>query len=112
MTEKNDLTKIPCRLFYLTKIELVEAKLYTIQKLRMKESEIIELEHKIKETENVLWLTTDFKAEGCTNETTRRAFVNQHVKDDKDTLDWLKFDLSKFYDDLELIKNLLEVKTE
>lgn len=107
MTNKQ---KIPCELFYLKPIELVEAKLYTLRKLRKKEAEIIALEQEIKSNENELWLTTDFKAEGCTNETMRKAFVNQHVKDDKDQLQWLKYDLVKFEDDLNLIKTLLEVK--
>ena len=109
---KEELTRIPCELFYLKPIELVEAKLYTLQKIRIKEAEIITLEQSIKEDENKLWLTTDFKTEGCTNETMRKAFVNQHVKDDKDNLQWLKHDLTKFHDDLDLIKTLLEVKTE
>jgi len=103
-------TKIPSELFYLKPIELVEAKLYTLQKIRIKEAEIITLEQEIKNNENTLWLTTDFKAEGCSNETTRKAFVNQHVKDDKDQLQWLKHDLTKFHDDLDLIQTLLEVK--
>lgn len=99
-------------LFKLTIDELCEAKLYTYQKLRIKQAEIIILEQSIKEDENKLWLTTDFKAEGCTNETTRKAFVNQHLKDSKNQLQWLKYDLMKFEDDLEIINTLLEVKTE
>ena len=109
---KKESTKIPCELFYLKPIELVEAKLYTLQKIRIKEAEIIALEQELKSNENGLWLTTDFKAEGCTNDTMRKAFVNHHLKDDKDQLQWLKHDLSKFNDDLDLIKTLLEVKKE
>ena len=112
MTKEKNEFKIPCELFYLKPIELVEAKLYTLQKIRIKEAEIIALEQEIKSNENGLWLTTDFKTEGCTNETMRKAFVNQHTKDDKDQLQWLKHDLNKFHDDLNLIKTLLEVKKE
>lgn len=103
---------VPCELFVYKKMELIEAKLNTLQKIRIKEAQIIDSEHKIREAEMVLWLTTDFKAEGCTNETMRKAFVNQHLKEDKDQIDWLKHDLNKFYDDLTLIKDLMEVKTE
>ena len=103
-------TKIPCELFYLKPIELVEAKLYTLQKIRQKEAEIIALEQEIKGNESALWLTTDFKAEGCTNDIMRKAFVNQQLLDDKNELQWLKHDLTKFHDDLTLIKTLLEVK--
>ena len=99
-------------LFKLTLIELTEAKLYTLQKMRIKQAEIIELEQNIKDNENQLWLSTDFKAEGCTNDTMRKSFVNHHLKDDKDQLQWLKFDYRKFEDDLEIINTLLEVKTE
>ena len=97
-------------LLKLTIDELCEAKTYTYQKLRIKQAEIIKLEQSIKSDENLLWLTTDFKAEGCTNDKTRNAFVNHHLKDDKDTLQWLKYDLKKFEDDLEIINTLLEVK--
>ena len=69
------------------------------------------MEQEIKSNENGLWLTTDFKAEGCTNDTMRKAFVNHHLQDDKNHLQWLKHDLTKFHDDLELIKTLLEVKS-
>lgn len=102
--------EIPCELFYLKPIELVEAKLYTLQKIRQKEAEIIALEQEIKGNESALWLTTDFKAEGCTNDTMRKAFVHQEVQEDKQQLDWLHHDLNKFQDDLKLIKTLLEVK--
>ena len=102
--------EIPCELFYLKPIELVEAKLYTLQKIRQKEAEIIALEQEIKGNESALWLTTDFKANGCTNDTMRKAFVHQEVQEDKQQLDWLHHDLNKFQDDLKLIKTLLEVK--
>lgn len=108
MTDKE--TKIPCELFYLKPIELVEAKLYTLQKIRMKEAEIIALEHQIKSDETSLWLTTDFKAEGCTNDTMRKQFVRHELEEEEKQLDWLKHDLNKFHDDLTLIKTLLEVK--
>ena len=105
-----EFTKIPCELFYLKPIELVEAKLYTLQKIRIKEAEIISLQHQIKTDETGLWLTTDFKAEGCTNDTMRKAFIHQELKEDKKQLDWLHHDLNKFHDDLNLIQTLLEVK--
>ena len=108
---KKESNKIPCDLFYLKPIELVEAKLYTLQKIREKEAEIIALDQQIQTNINSLWLITDFKAEGCTNDTMRKAFVNSEVQDDKDKLQWLKHDLSKFHDDLDLINTLLEVKT-
>ena len=110
MTKENETNKIPCELFYLKPIELVEAKLYTLQKIRIKEAEIIALEQEIKSNENGLWLTTNFKEEGCTNDKTRKAFVENEVQEDKNQVEWLKYDLTKLYDDLDLIKTLLEVK--
>ena len=112
MTKEKETNKIPCELFYLKPIELVEAKLYTLQKIRIKEAEIIDLKQKIKTIETDLWLTTDFKAEGCTNETMRKSFVSNVVMEEKQQLQWLEHDLNKFHDDLDLIKTLLEVKKE
>lgn len=100
----------PCELFHMTAMELVEAKLYTLQKYRVKQSEIIELENEILDTKNKLWLTTDFKAEGCTNDKMRNAFVEDELKEEKTNLKLLEFDLNKFKDDLTIINDLLKIK--
>ena len=97
-------------LFRYDTMQLIWAKLETYRKIRIKQAEIIELEQKIKEKENKTWLTANFKEAGCTTDKLRGAYVKDTVKEDTNKLDWLKFDLDKFYDDLHLINDLLEVK--
>ena len=99
-----------CELFKMTPQELVEAKLYTLQKMRVKQAEIISQKQAIKTKENTLLLTIDFKAEGCTNEKQRTAYINNKLRANKNQLDWLKYDLAKFTDDLALIDDLLKYK--
>lgn len=101
---------VDCELFKLAPNELIEAKLHTLQKYRVKEAQIINLKQltSLKETE--LLLETDFKAKGCTNEKQRTAYINNKLRADKNQLDWLKYDLAKFTDDLALIDDLLKYK--
>lgn len=98
-----------CELFKMTPQELVEAKLYTLQKMRVKQAEIISQKQAIKTKENTLLLTIDFKAEGCTNEKQRTAYVNSKLEDEKNKLSWLEHDLTKFGDDITLINDLLNL---
>lgn len=104
---KND-----CELFKLNPNELLEAKLYTLQKIRVKEAEIIHSKQLISVKEQALLLETDFKALGYTNEKQRTAYINKELRMDKNQLDWLELDLRKFYDDLNLISDLLQYKKE
>ena len=101
---------VDCELFRYTPNQLIEAKLYTFQKYRIKEAEIINLKQLIGLKETELLLETDFKAEGCTNEKQRTAYINNKLRADKNQLDWLKYDLAKFTDDLALIDDLLKYK--
>ncbi len=69
-----------------------------------------ELEIKLLKQESRLYLTTDFKAEGCTNERMRKAFV------DNETIE-LKEAIKAHKDSLEIVNDLIrlrmqEVKTE
>lgn len=101
---------VDCELFKLAPNELIEAKLYTLQKYRVKEAQIINLKQLIGLKETELLLETDFKAEGCTNEKQRSAYINNKLRANKTQLDWLKYDLAKFTDDLALIDDLLKYK--
>lgn len=101
---------VDCELFKLAPNELIETKLYTLQKYRVKEAQIINLKQLIGLKETELLLETDFKAEGLTNEKQRSAYINNKLRANKNQLDWLKYDLAKFTDDLALIDDLLKYK--
>lgn len=98
-----------CELFKYNPQELIEAKHYTLQKLRLKQAEIIKLKQEIRARENTLLLITDFKAVGCTNKEQRTAYINDEVSEDKNRLEWLEHDVKKFTDDLTLINDLLKL---
>lgn len=99
-----------CELFKMTPKELVEAKLYTYQKMRIKQEKIINLKQLINLEESKLLLETDFKEKGLTNEKQRTAYINNELKAKKRQLDWLKLDYAKFTDDLALIDDLLKIQ--
>lgn len=98
-----------CELFKYTPKELVEAKLYTFQKMRLKQGVIINLKQLISLEENRLLLETDFKEKGLTNEKQRTAYINNELRAKKRELEWLKYDYAKFTDDLALINDLLTI---
>ena len=76
--------------------ELIRNK--DIVQLRLRELEIDLLKQ-----ETGLWLTTDFKAEGCTNERMRKAFV------DHETID-LKEEIKAHKHSLEVVNDLLRLR--
>ena len=98
-----------CELFKYTPKELVGAKLYTFQKMRLKQGVIINLKQLISLEENRLLLETDFKEKGLTNEKQRTAYINNELRAKKRELEWLKYDYAKFTDDLALINDLLTI---
>ena len=98
-----------CELFKMAPKELVEAKLYTFQKMRLKQGVIINLKQLISLEENRLLLETDFKEKGLTNEKQRTAYINNELREKKRELEWLKYDYAKFTDDLALINDLLTI---
>lgn len=98
-----------CELFKMAPKELVEAKLHTFQKMRLKQGVIINLKQLISLEENRLLLETDFKEKGLTNEKQRTAYINNELRAKKKELEWLKYDYAKFTDDLALINDLLTI---
>lgn len=101
-----------CELFKMTPKELVEAKLYTYQKMRLKQGAIINLKQLINLESSNLLLETDFKEKGCTNEKQCIGYINNELRDKKFELEWLKYDYAKFTDDLALIDDLLKIRKE
>lgn len=98
-----------CELFKLTPLELVEAKLYTLQRIRETEKKILMQKRRIKSKEAELLFHTDFKALGCTNEKMRNAYITTQLKDDNTDLDDYEHILNKQQDDIILINDLLEL---
>ena len=88
--------------------ELIDIKKLIHEKIEKKQAQIILLSQSIKSQEHKLLLTTDFKAEGLTNEKMRNAFINEELFDEKVKLDWLKYDLTVYEHELDIINNLIQ----
>ena len=69
-----------------------------------------ELEIKLLKQESRLYLTTDFKAEGCTNERMRKAFVDNETVELKEAIKAHKHSLEIVNDLIRL--RMQEVKSE
>ena len=90
-------------LFDLSAEELIRNK--DIVQLRLRELEI-----ELLKQETGLWLTTDFKAEGCTNDRMRKAFVDSETIQLKQAIKAHKHSLTIVDDLLRLRLKEMEVK--
>lgn len=88
--------------------ELIDIKKLTLKKIGQKKAQIILLTQTIKSKEHKLLLTTDFKAEGLTNEKMRNAFISEELFDETVALDWAKYDLFVFENELSVINDLIQ----
>lgn len=92
--------------------ELIETKRSILKQSENKKAEILTLKHLISIKETAILLNTDFKAEGCTNEKQRSAYVNDKLRELKEELDWLKYDLTVYENDIEILNDLINQKGE
>ena len=90
--------------------ELITDKAKLQNRIQNKKAEIIALKHLINIQETAILLNTDFKAEGCTNEKQRTAYINDKLREKKEELDWLKYDLTVYENDIEILNDLLNQK--
>ena len=87
--------------------ELVKAKSSSLLKLRDEEKELINLKLEFAKNERALLLTTDFKAEGLTNEKMRNAFINEELKELKEEIEFKKLAIDNIKDDIVIINDLI-----
>ena len=71
---------------------------------------LLDKERELKNVENKLWLNTDFKANGCTNDTMRRAFVSNETHKLRFEVDQLRYELKQHESDLIIINDLLALR--
>ena len=71
---------------------------------------LLDKERELKNVENKLWLNTDFKAQGLTNDTMRRAFVSNETHKLRFDVDQLKYELKQHESDLIIINDLLALR--
>ena len=90
-------------IYDMTCEELIQNKDYCLTELTIAQKDLMK-------KENELLLNTDFKAEGCTNEKQRTAYVNQKVTAEKAKVDGYKNSLAIINDLLKL--RLMEMNQE
>ena len=87
--------------------ELIVEKGKLQNKIQMKKAEILSLKHLISIQETSLLLNTDFKELGLTNEKQRTAYINDKLREKREELDWLKYDLTVLENDIIILNDLI-----
>ena len=107
----NELTS-PRSLFTLTHEQLIGVKEEIQGKIESKYFELITAESELKNVENSLWLNTDFKAQGLTNDSLRRAFVSDNTSKIRFKIDMAKYELKQLENHIVIINDLIRLRTE
>ena len=96
-------------LFKLGLRALIKAKSDSLIILRGLELELLNSEHELGAEERNLFLNTDFKELGLTNEKLRNSYVNDQLSDLKFVIAMKKHEIASKKDTIELINDLIEL---
>jgi len=107
----NELTS-PRSLFTLSHEQLIGVKEQIQGKIESKYFELLTTELDLKNVENTLWLETDFKAQGLTNDSLRRAFVSDNTSKIRFKIDMAKYELKQLENHSVIINDLIRLRTE
>ena len=107
----NELTS-PMSLFTLSHEQLIGVKEQIQGKMESKYFELITTEAELKNVENTLWLETDFKAQGLTNDSLRRAFVSDNTSKIRFKIDMAKYELKQLENHIVIINDLIRLRSE
>ena len=90
--------------------ELIQSKELRLTSLRSKYYQVITKEREIKNSENTLYLNTDFKELKLTNDKMRTAYINNALHKEKFELTQLKYELKQEEDSLQIINDLISLR--
>ena len=107
----NELTS-PRSLFTLSHEQLIGVKEQIQGKIESKYFELITNESELKNVENTLWLETDFKAQGLTNDSLRRAFVSDNTSKIRFKIDMAKYELKQLENHIVIINDLIKLRLQ
>ncbi len=96
-------------LFKLGLKALIKAKSDALILLRELELELLNAKHDLANKERNLFLTTDFKELGLTNEKLRTSYVNSQLNDYQVKIDVQKHRIASKRDDIEIINDLIKL---
>ena len=107
----NELTS-PRSLFTLSHEQLIGVKEQIQGKIESKYFELLTTELDLKNVENTLWLETDFKAQGLTNDSLRRAFVSDNTSKIRFKIDMAKYELKQLENHIVIINDLIKLRQQ
>ena len=90
--------------------QLIELKEERLGELRSKHFNVLNCERTLKNAENKLYLKTDFKELGLTNEKMRNAYISDNTYDLRFRLDMAKYELKQSEDSLSVINDLINYR--
>ena len=105
----NELTS-PRSLFTLSHEQLIGVKEEIQGKIESKYFELLTTELDLKNVENSLWLNTDFKAQGLTNDSLRKAFVSDNTSKIRFKIDMAKYELKQLENHIIIINDLIRLR--
>ena len=105
------MTEYTC--FFDMDIEsLIQVKDQKLRDIESKYFKLLARERELKGAENNLYLKTDFKAQGLTNEKMRNAFVSDAVSSLRFELDHAKYELKQQEDVLIILNDLIALRMQ
>lgn len=107
----NELTS-PRPLFTLNHEQLIKVKEEIQGKIESKYFELLTTESELKNVENNFWLKTDFKSQGLTNDSLRRAYVSDNTSKIRFKIDMAKYELKQLENHIVIINDLIRLRTE
>ena len=107
----NELTS-PRPLFTLSHEQLIGVKEEIQGKIESKYFELLTTELDLKNVENSLWLNTDFKAQGLTNDSLRKAFVSDNTSKIRFKIDMAKYELKQLENHIIIINDLIKLRLQ
>ena len=87
--------------------QLIQLKEKRQKQLRSKHFDLLSCERALKNAENNLYLKTDFKELGLTNEKMRNSYVSDSTYKLRFRLDMAKYELKQEEDELNIINDLI-----
>ena len=88
---------------------LIKMKSESLIILRDLEKELLKIEHNLAAEERNLYLNTDFKELGLTNDKLRNSYVNEQLSDFRFEIVMKKHEIQSKKDDIEIINDLIKL---
>ena len=92
--------------------ELIQFKEQRQKEIESVYFKLVTAELDLRNIENSLWLNTDFKAQGLTNDKMRTAFVSENTREIRFEINTLKYELKQQENLLIIINDLIRLRLQ